>query len=84
MANVSGGSYAELRNAAQPTTRELAEQIMCAKAIPAGDDYSRELIQMRSQALPEPGEEDDRAGRGRGRRRGRLKPGGLPAIGPGG
>jgi hypothetical protein len=38
--------YDELRNAAQPlTTRDLAERIMRAKAVPAGDDRSRELIQ---------------------------------------
>jgi hypothetical protein len=36
----------ELRNAAQPlTTRDLAERIMRAKAVPASDDCSRELIQ---------------------------------------
>jgi hypothetical protein len=38
--------YDELRNAAQPlTTRDLAERIMRAKAVPAGDDRIRELIQ---------------------------------------
>ena len=38
--------YDELRNVAQPlTTRDLTAQIMRAKAIPAGDDRSRELIQ---------------------------------------
>jgi hypothetical protein len=38
--------YDGLRDAPGPlTTRELAEQIMRAKAIPAGDDRSRELIQ---------------------------------------
>jgi hypothetical protein len=38
--------YDELRNAAQPlTTRDLAERIMRAKAVPASDDRSRELIQ---------------------------------------
>jgi hypothetical protein len=38
--------YDELRNAAQPlTTRDLAERIMRAKAVPAGDDRSGELIQ---------------------------------------
>jgi hypothetical protein len=36
----------ELRNAAQAlTTRDLAERIMRAKALPASDDRSRELIQ---------------------------------------
>jgi hypothetical protein len=38
--------YDELREATQPmTTRELAEQIMCVKAIPAADDQRRERIQ---------------------------------------
>jgi hypothetical protein len=38
--------YDELRNATQPlTTRDLAERIMRAKAVPASDDRSRELIQ---------------------------------------
>src|ERR1700742_3832712 len=38
--------YDELRNAAHPlTTRDLAERIMRAKAVPADDDRSRELIQ---------------------------------------
>ena len=36
----------ELRNAAQPlTTRDLAERLMRAKAVPASDERSRELIQ---------------------------------------
>src|ERR1700752_2108985 len=39
-------SYDQLRDAAQPlTTRDLAERIMRAKAIPAGDGRSREFIQ---------------------------------------
>jgi len=38
--------YDELRDAPHPvTTRELAERIMRAKAIPAADDHRRELIQ---------------------------------------
>src|SRR5271156_1103229 len=38
--------YDELRGAPQPmTTRELAERVMRAKAIPAADDHRRELIQ---------------------------------------
>ncbi|HEX3753543.1 MAG TPA: hypothetical protein VHV26_00570 [Rhizomicrobium sp.] len=38
--------YDGLRNAPEAlTTRDLAEQIMRAKAIPAGDDRRRELIQ---------------------------------------
>ena len=38
--------YDALRDAAQPlTTRDLAERIMRAKAIPAGDGRRRELIQ---------------------------------------
>jgi hypothetical protein len=38
--------YDELRNAPHSvTTRELAERIMRAKAIPATDDHRRELIQ---------------------------------------
>lgn len=38
--------YDELREATQPVaTRELAERIMCVKAIPAADDHRRELVQ---------------------------------------
>ena len=38
--------YDELRDAPQPvTTRDLAERIMRAKAIPAADDRHRELVQ---------------------------------------
>jgi hypothetical protein len=38
--------YDELRGAGQPmTTRQLAERIMRAKAIPAADDHRRELVQ---------------------------------------
>src|ERR1700676_1527434 len=38
--------YDELRDASQPvTTRELAERIMRAKAIPAADHHRRELVQ---------------------------------------
>jgi hypothetical protein len=38
--------YDELREATQPlTTRELAEQIMRVKAIPAADDQRRERVQ---------------------------------------
>jgi hypothetical protein len=38
--------YDELRDAPRPVaTRELAERIMRAKAIPAADDHRRELIQ---------------------------------------
>src|SRR5450432_435028 len=38
--------YDELREATQPvTTRELAERIMCVKAISAADDHQRELVQ---------------------------------------
>src|SRR6202045_4048755 len=38
--------YDELREATQPvTTRELAERIMRVKAIQAGDDHRRELVQ---------------------------------------
>ena len=38
--------YDELREASHPvTTRELAERIMQAKAIPVGDDHRRELVQ---------------------------------------
>ena len=38
--------YDELRRAGQPmTTRQLAERIMRAKAIPAADDHRRELVQ---------------------------------------
>jgi hypothetical protein len=38
--------YDELREATQPlTTRELAERIMCLKAIAAADDQRRERIQ---------------------------------------
>jgi hypothetical protein len=50
-ASVSGGSYAELHNAAQPTIRELAEQIMRAKAIPAGDDRSHDSADNRRSVL---------------------------------
>ena len=38
--------YDELRDAVQPmTTRELAERIMRAKAMPMADDRQRELVQ---------------------------------------
>jgi hypothetical protein len=38
--------YDQLRDAPRPVaTRELAERIMRTKAIPAGDDHRRELIQ---------------------------------------
>jgi hypothetical protein len=38
--------YDQLRDADQPlTTRDLTERVMRAKAIPAGDDRRRELIQ---------------------------------------
>src|SRR6202789_3372797 len=38
--------YDELREASQPvTTRQLAEQIMRVKAIPADDDHRRERVQ---------------------------------------
>ena len=38
--------YDELREATQPvTTRELAERIMCLKAMPIPDDRRRELVQ---------------------------------------
>jgi hypothetical protein len=40
--------YDELRDAPQPaTTRELAERVMRAKAMPTTDDRRRELIQKR-------------------------------------
>jgi hypothetical protein len=38
--------YDELREATQPlTTRELAERIMCLKAMPVADNQRRELVQ---------------------------------------
>ena len=38
--------YNELREATQPvTTRELAERIMCLKAMPVADNQRRELVQ---------------------------------------